>query len=111
MCDLTSQVADRGGMAASMLPCCVAMCVDRCGFAARCCETPCSGCMDVAWALFWEVVGARHLVFFGVKWMQPTMKGTSCVRRLRAMRFDVFFVPSLLLWLQAALVAFVCTHM
>ena len=28
-----------------------------------------------------EEAGARNLVFFREKWLQPTMKGTSCVRR------------------------------
>ena len=28
--------------------------------------------------------GARNLVLFRVKWLQPAMKGTSCVRRVRA---------------------------
>ena len=27
-----------------------------------------------------EEAGARNLVFFRRKWLQPTMKGTSCVR-------------------------------
>ena len=27
--------------------------------------------------------GARNLVFFRVKWLQPTMKGTSSLRRVR----------------------------
>ena len=30
-----------------------------------------------------EKAGARNLVFFRVKWLQPAMKGTSCVRRVR----------------------------
>ena len=30
---------------------------------------------------FGEEAGARNLVFFRVKWLQPAMKGTSCVRR------------------------------
>ena len=33
--------------------------------------------------VFGEEAGARNLVFFRVKWLQPAMKGTSCVRRLR----------------------------
>ena len=33
---------------------------------------------------FGEEAGARNLVFFRVKWLQPAMKGTSCVRRVRA---------------------------
>ena len=40
-----------------------------------------------AWMLhglcFGEEAGARNLVFFHVKWLQPAMKGTSCVRRVR----------------------------
>ena len=30
-----------------------ATCVDRCRFATGCCETYCTGCMNVAWAMFW----------------------------------------------------------
>ena len=30
-----------------------------------------------------EEAGARNLVFFRVKWLQPAMKGTSSVRRVR----------------------------
>ena len=32
---------------------------------------------------FGEETRARNLVFFRVKWLQPAMKGTSCVRRVR----------------------------
>ena len=32
---------------------------------------------------FGEEAGARNLVFFRVKWLQATMKGTSSVRRVR----------------------------
>ena len=38
-----------------------------------------------------EEAGARNLVFFRVKWLQPTMKGTSCVRRLRLRSVCLFF--------------------
>ena len=31
---------------------------------------------------FGEEAGARNLVFFRVKWLQPAMKGTSSVRRV-----------------------------
>ena len=51
----------------------------------------------------WEVVrkgsalgrkaGARNLVFFRVKWLQPAMKGTSSVRRLRLRSFHARIVP------------------
>ena len=61
------RVADRIGMAAYMLPFCVAMCVNRCGSVTADCKTHCNGSMDVAGALFWEVVWARNLVFFSGK--------------------------------------------
>ena len=32
---------------------------------------------------FGEEAGARNLVFSRVMWLQPAMKGTSCVRRVR----------------------------
>ena len=63
-----------------------------------------------------EEAGARNLVFFRVKWLQPAMKGTSCVRRLRLRSFGSFYVfcnngascvcssmRFLKLWLQIAL--------
>ena len=63
-----------------------------------------------------EEAGARNLVFFRVKWLQATMKGTSCVRRLRLGSFGSFYVfcknggscvcssmRFLKLWLQIAL--------
>ena len=50
-----------------------------------------------AWLLhglcFGEEAGARNLVFFRVKWLRATMKGTSCVRRLRFGSFRVQSVP------------------
>ena len=48
------------------------------------CKKHCNGCMDVAWASFWEKAGTGNLVFFCVQWLRPAMKGTSCVRRVRA---------------------------
>ena len=42
-----------------------------------------------------EEAGARNLVFFRVKWLQPAMKGTSCVRRLRFGSFRIQSVPPL----------------
>ena len=39
-----------------------------------------------------EEAGARNRVFFRVKWLQPAMKGTSCVRRLRLGLFGSFYV-------------------
>ena len=40
-----------------------------------------------------EEAGARNLVFFCVKWLQPAMKGTSSVRRLRLRSFHARIVP------------------
>ena len=42
-----------------------------------------------------EEAGARNLVFFRVKWLQPAMKGTSCVRRLRLRSVRTRLVPPL----------------
>ena len=42
---------------------------------------------------FGEEAGARNLVFFHVKWLQPAMKGTSSVRRLRLGSFHARIVP------------------
>ena len=44
---------------------------------------------------FGEEGGARNLVFFRVKWLQPAMKGTSCVWRLRLRSFRTRLVPPL----------------
>ena len=52
-----------------------------------------------AWMLhglcFGEEAGARNLVFSCVKWLQATMKGTSCVRRVRLRSFRTRLVPSM----------------
>ena len=40
-----------------------------------------------------EEAGARNLVFFRVKWLQPAMKGTSFVRRVRLRSFHARIVP------------------
>ena len=39
-----------------------------------------------------EEAGARNLAFFRVKWLQPAMKGTSCVRQVRLGSFGSFCV-------------------
>ena len=44
---------------------------------------------------FGEEAGARNRVFFRVKWLQPAMKGTSSVRRLRLGSFRTRLVPSM----------------
>ena len=49
-----------------------------------------------------EEAGARSLVFFRVKWLQPAMKGTSCVRRLR-LRSVCFFSAALRAYLLGVL--------
>ena len=77
-------------------------------------------CKVAAWMLHavccGEEAGAWNLVFFRVKWLQPAMKGTSCVRRVRLGSFGFFYVfcnngcscvrssmRFLKLWLQIAL--------
>ena len=42
-----------------------------------------------------EEAGARNLVFFRVKWLQPAMKGSSSVRRVRFGLFRGQSVPPL----------------
>ena len=53
--------------------------------------------LEAAWMLhglcFGEGAGARNLVFFRVKWLQPAMKGTSSVRRVRLGSFLSRIVP------------------
>ena len=44
---------------------------------------------------FGEEAGARNPVFFRVKWLQPAMKGTSCVPQLRLGSFRTQWVPPL----------------
>ena len=41
---------------------------------------------------FGEEAGAQNLVFFRVKWLQPAMTSTSCVRQLRLRSFGSFYV-------------------
>ena len=45
------------------------------------------GCMMLHGLCVGEEAGARNLAFFRVKWLQPAMKGTSSVRRLRLRSF------------------------
>ena len=56
---------------------------DRIGMAAWMLRGVCCG----------EEAGARNLVFFRVKWLQPAMKGTSSVRRVRLGSFCARMVP------------------
>ena len=58
------------------------------------CRSHWNGCMNVAWAMFWG--GSRSTkpcVFPCIKWLQPAMKGTSSVRRLRLGSFLSRIVP------------------
>ena len=57
------------------------------------CRSHWNGCMMLHGLCFGEEAGARNLVFFRVKWLQATMKGTSCVRRLRRRSVCRFFLP------------------
>jgi len=54
---------------------------------------------------FREEAGARNLVFFRVKWLQPAMKGTFCVRRAAAIVSGVIGSPLVFsnMWVQIAL--------
>ena len=80
-------------MAASLSSFDVATCVDRCRFATGCCETHCNGFKMLHGLCVGEEAGARNRVFFRVKWLQPAMKGTSSVRRLRLGSFHARIVP------------------
>ena len=74
-------------MAAWLLSSGVAMCVDRAGLL----RDAAKRIVMAAWMLhglcFGEEAGARNVVFYRVKWLQPAMKGTSCVRRSRLRSF------------------------
>ena len=62
-----------------LVPVCVVLCVSwRCGA-----RSHWNGCMMLHGLCVGEEAGARNLVFFRVKWLQPAMKATSSVRRLR----------------------------
>ena len=52
-----------------------------------------NGCMMLHGLCVGEEAGARNIAFFRVKWLQATMKGTSCVRRLRLGSFCARIVP------------------
>ena len=59
-----------------------------------CCKTHCNGCVSVAWGLFLGRKPEHETMrFFRVKWLQPAMKGTSCVRRVRLGSFRGQSVP------------------
>ena len=68
--------------------CVVIGCFGICG-----CRSHCNGCMMLHGLCFREEAEARNLAFFRVKWLQPAMKGTSSVRRLRLRSVCLFFLP------------------
>ena len=71
-----------------LVPVCVVLCVSwSCGA-----RSPWNGCMMLHGLCVGEEAGARNLVFFRVKWLQPAMNGTSSVRRLRLGSFGSFYV-------------------
>ena len=63
-----------------------------------------------AWMLhglcFGEEAGARNCVFFRVEWLQPAMKGTSCVRRVRLGSF--WFLLCVLQWVVVPVCVVLC---
>ena len=72
--------------ATMLVPVCVVLCVSwRCGA-----RSHWNGCMMLHGLCVGEEAGARNRVFFRVKWLQPAMKATSSVRRLRLGSFGSF---------------------
>ena len=72
---------------------CACVCVFIGCFGICGCRSHWNGCMMLHGLCFGEEAGARNLVFFRVKWLQPAMKGTSSVRRLRLRSVCRFFLP------------------
>ena len=71
-----------------LVPVCVVLCVSwRCGATSHW-----NGCMMLHAVCCGEEAGARNRAFFRVKWLQPAMKATSSVRRLRLGSFGSFYV-------------------
>ena len=54
-----------------------------------------NGCMMLHGLCVGEEAGARNIVFFRVKWLQPAMKATSSVRRVRLRSVCRFFLAAL----------------
>ena len=72
-----------------VVPVCVVLCVSwSCGG-----RSHWNCCMMLQGLCVGEEAGARNLVFFRVKWLQPAMKGTLSVRRLRLRSFLSRIVP------------------
>ena len=73
---------------------CACVCVVIGCFGICACRSHWNGCMMLQGLCFGEEAGARNLVFFRVKWLQATMKGTSSVRRVRLRSVYRFFCRS-----------------
>ena len=71
---------------------CACVCVVIGCFGICACRSHWNGCMMLQGLCFGEEAGARNLVFFHVEWLQPAMKGTSSVRRVRLRSVCLFFV-------------------
>ena len=72
---------------------CACVCLVIGCFGICACRSHWNGCMMLQGLCFGEEAGARNLVFFRVKWLQATMKGTSSVRRVRLRSVYRFFLP------------------
>ena len=72
---------------------CACVCVVIGCFGICACRSHWNGRMMLQGLCFGEEAGARNLVFFRVKWLQATMKGTSSVRRVRLRSVYRFFLP------------------
>ena len=70
--------------------CVVIGCFGICG-----CRSQCGGCMTLHGLCFREEAEEPNLAFFRVKWLQPAMKGTSSVRRLRLRSVCLFFLAAM----------------
>ena len=70
---------------------CACVCVVIGCFGICACRSHWNGCMMLQGLCCGEEAGARNLVFFRVKWLQATMKGTSSVRRVRLRSVGRFF--------------------
>ena len=73
---------------------CACVCVVIGCFGICACRSHWNGCMMLQGLCFGEEAGARNLVFFHVKWLQATMKGTSSVQRVRLRSVYRFFCRS-----------------
>ena len=71
---------------------CACVCVVIGCFGICACRSHWNGCMMLQGLCFGEEAGARNVVFFRVKWLQPAMKGTSSVRRVRLRSVCLFFL-------------------